>query len=212
MFRRRDARPIWQICKELLWPRGGWGRAFGYMAHRVRRLPDTPERIARGVATGVFTTFTPLYGLHFVIAALLARMFSGNILASILATFFGNPLTYVPIAIVSLRTGRFMLGQPGGGKVDSSLGRKFAGAWQDLWHNFTAIFTPARSEWGQLKIFYDDIFLPWLVGGVVPGIIAGVIGYYLSLPVLRAYQKRRQALAQARLAKRAAKAQGQTQI
>lgn len=211
MFKRRDARPMWQTVKELLWPRGGWGRAFGYMAHRVRRLPDSPERIARGVAAGVFTTFTPLYGLHFVIAALLARLLNGNILASLLATFVGNPLTYVPIAIISLRTGRFLMGQPGGGSVDGSLGHKFAGAWVDLWHNAKALFTAARPEWGRLEVFYGDIFLPWLIGGILPGVIAGAAGYYLSLPVLRAYQKRRQAMMQARLAKRLAKAQGQAQ-
>ncbi len=59
MFRRRDRRPIWQAVVQFMWPRGGWARAFHYVKHRVRRLPDSPERIARGIWAGVFTTFTP---------------------------------------------------------------------------------------------------------------------------------------------------------
>ena len=57
---------------EFVWPRGGWARAFHYVKHRMRRLPDSPERIARGVWAGVFVTFTPLFGMHFVFAVLLA--------------------------------------------------------------------------------------------------------------------------------------------
>ena len=68
---------------ELLWPRGGWTRAFHYVKHRMKRLPDSPERIARGVWAGVFVTFTPLFGFHFVVAVLLARLLKGNILAQV---------------------------------------------------------------------------------------------------------------------------------
>ena len=110
VFKRRDRRAVINIMRDLLWPKGGWSRAFQYVKHRVRRLPDTPERIARGIWVGVFTTFTPFYGLHFVAAILLARVFNGNALAALLATFFGNPLTYIPIGLVSLQTGHFILG------------------------------------------------------------------------------------------------------
>ena len=110
VFKRRDPKPILRAVLEFIWPRGGWTRAFHYVKHRVRRLPDTPEKIARGVWAGVFTTFTPFYGIHFVFAALIATIMRGNILAALMATFFGNPLTYVPIGLVSLQTGHWLLG------------------------------------------------------------------------------------------------------
>ena len=88
MFKRRDRRPIWRAIGEFLWPRGGWSRAFQYVQHRLRRLPDSPERIGRGIWAGVFTTFTPFYGLHFIFAAMVAFVMRGNILASMMATFF----------------------------------------------------------------------------------------------------------------------------
>jgi uncharacterized protein (DUF2062 family) len=176
-----------------LWPRGGWGRAFQYVKHRLRRLPGTPEQIARGIFAGAFTVFTPLFGLHFFLAALLAWIMRGSILAALLATFIGNPLTYVPIAVISLQTGHFLLGTSPRGEVDESVFAKMSGAAGDLWHNFVAIFTPAQANWHELGVFYRDVFFPWLVGGLIPGVVCGLVCYYLSVPVIRAYQKRRAA-------------------
>ena len=93
VFKRRDRRPVWEIVARALYPRGGWRRAAEYIALRLRRLPDSPEKIARGIGAGVFTTFTPFYGLHFILAGILAKILRGNIVAAILGTFFGNPLT-----------------------------------------------------------------------------------------------------------------------
>jgi hypothetical protein len=114
VFRRRDRRPIWRIIFELFWPRGGWGRAARYVQYRVRRLPDTPEKIGRGIWAGVFVTFTPFFGLHFFISVFLAGLMRGNLVAALLATFFGNPLTYIPIAATSLWFGHMLLGQAPG--------------------------------------------------------------------------------------------------
>ena len=83
---------------EFFYPRGGWYRAAQYVRHRLRRLPDQPQRIARGIWAGVFASFTPFYGLHFLSAFLIAKVMRGNILAAILGTFFGNPITFPIIA------------------------------------------------------------------------------------------------------------------
>ena len=191
VFKRRDRRPIWQVILEVVYPRGGWSRAFNYVKHRVRRLPDTPEKISRGIWAGVFTTFSPFYGLHFVVAAIIAKLMRGNILAALMSTFFGNPLTYVPIAVASLQTGHFLLGTRPNSDIHESLGAKFGGAGRDLWHNFKAIFTPEQMDWHHLHVFYDEVFFPYMIGGIIPGIITATIAYYLSVPLIRAYQNRR---------------------
>ncbi|MEO0905356.1 MAG: DUF2062 domain-containing protein [Pseudomonadota bacterium] len=189
VFKRRDRRAIWQIVLDFFYPRGGWTRAFEYVKHRVRRLPDTPQKISRGIWAGVFICFTPLFGLHFVFAAIIARLMRGNIFAALMATFFGNPLTFPPIGYLSISLGSWMLGLPPG-RIDR-LGQKFADASYDLWNNFVAIFTPDRINWRGLQVFYDDVFFPYLVGGIIPGLITATIAYYLSVPVISAYQKRR---------------------
>lgn len=200
VFKRRDRRPVWKVVVDFLYPRGGWVRAFEYVKHRVRRLPDTPEKISRGIWAGVFIAFTPFYGLHFILAVILARLMRGNILASLLATFFGNPLTYLPIAATSLWFGHAILGTRPTDGIENSLGGKFSGAWADLWHNLLAAFSDETMEWTGLARFYDQVFLPYLVGGLIPGVVAASVTYSLSVPVIRAYQNRRRKKLQAKLA------------
>lgn len=184
---------------DFVYPRGGWTRAFHYVKHRLRRMPGTPDMIARGIWAGVFTTFTPFYGLHFLVAAFIARIINGKVLAALLATFFGNPLTYFPIGVISLQTGHFILGTEFKGGTESSLSRKFADAAKDLWTNFQTIFNDQQPDWSGLKVFYDEVFFPYMIGGIIPGIVAATICYYLSVPVIHAYQKRRAARMKKRL-------------
>ena len=193
VFKRRDRRSPVQIASEFVYPRGGWTRAFHYVKHRVRRLPDSPERIARGIGAGVFAAFTPFYGLHFLVAAILARLFNGNLLAALSGTFFGNPLTYVPIGVICLQTGHFLLGTKFDEDDTHGLMGKFADALGDLKNNFFAMFTDRVADWRGLEVFYDEVFFPYMIGGIIPGVVAGVICTYLSLPVIRTYQKRRRA-------------------
>ncbi len=193
VFRRRDRRSFARIIWEFLWPRGGWKRAFQYVKHRVRRLPDSPERIARGIAVGVMTTFTPFYGVHFFVAAFLARVANGNLLAALMATFFGNPLTYVPIGVVSLQTGHWILGTEFDETVDTSLVGKFFDAGHDLWDNLIALITDRDANWQGLDLFWDEVYFPYFIGGILPGLTAGCVAYFLSVPLIRAYQQRRRA-------------------
>ncbi|MBO9452657.1 DUF2062 domain-containing protein [Tropicibacter sp. R16_0] len=193
VFKRRDRRTPVQIASEFVYPRGGWTRAFHYVKHRVRRLPDSPERIARGIGAGVFAAFTPFYGVHFFIAAFGARLINGNILAALSGTFFGNPLTYVPIGVICLQSGHFLLGTEfDEGDKRSFLG-KFADAAGDLKDNTIALFTSREADWHDLGVFYDEVFYPYMIGGIIPGLVAAAICYYLSVPVIRAYQQRRRA-------------------
>jgi len=144
------------------------------------------------------------------VAFLLARIMSGNVLAALLATFFGNPLTYVPIGVVALQTGYWLLGVTwNGDEVHHTLGEVFYGASRDLWVNFKAIFTGAPTDWTRLTEFYNDVFFPYMIGGILPGIISGLVCYYLSVPVIRAYQKRRnKGVLKARLARLKSKVPG----
>ncbi|MEP5729073.1 MAG: DUF2062 domain-containing protein [Sulfitobacter sp.] len=198
IFKRRDPKPTLRAMAEFLWPRGGWARAFHYVKHRMRRLPDSPERIARGIWAGVFITFSPLFGMHFIFAVLLARLMKGNIVASLMATFVGNPLTFVFIALSSLKTGHLILGTELEQGELTALRRQFGDAGNDLWQNFTALFTHAKMDWSGLSIFFDEVFYPYLIGGIVPGIICATIAYYLAVPILQAYQKRRRGLIKAK--------------
>ena len=193
VFKRRDRRSIISILMRFFWPNGGWTRAFHYVNYRLRRLPDSSQKISRGIWAGLFATFTPFYGLHFLTAAIIARLLKGNILAALLATFFGNPLTYVPIGVISLQTGHYFLGTdyipPGeGGK---SILEKFLDAGADLQQNILAFVRGVAPDWSRLEIFYQEVFFPYMIGGIIPGLMMASLGYYLSEPIIQAYQNRR---------------------
>lgn len=190
VFRRRIKRSWKQAVGEFFYPRGGWGRALSYMSHRLGRLPDAPHRIARGIFAGIFVSFTPLFGFHFMVAVLVAWALRGNVIAALISTFFGNPLTFPIIMTLSIELGNWMLGNAGGVPLQQVVAA-FARASMEFWHNIQSVFNADVAHWDNLARFFDRVFLPYLVGGIIPGILCGLGGYYLSLPVIGAYQKRR---------------------
>jgi len=189
VFKRRTPRSYLRMIGEAFWPRGGWKRASIYVVHRLRRLPDPAHRISRGIFAGVFVSFTPFYGFHFLIAAAVAWGVRGNMLATLLATFVGNPVTFPIIAAISVELGAWMLGLPPVPlpKVVSA----FSLASVELWENFKAIFTPAAADWSRMADFFRYVFLPYLVGGIAPGIVVGLLAYYASYPLILSYQRGR---------------------
>lgn len=191
VFRRRDRPGLLERLRSVVLPRGGWRRGLEYLGHRVRRLPDTPHRIALGFASGVFASFTPLFGLHFVLAAGLAKIVRGNILAALLGTIAGNPLTFPLIASTSLWLGRKIVGFGDTGRDYSRVADAFGQAADALWKSSLAIVGIGHSHWGRVVPFLRDVFWPYFVGGLGPGLVAGVASYYLLRPLVAAYQLRR---------------------
>ena len=200
VFKRRTPRTYYEALANSFYPRGGWRRAGQYVVHRLRRLPDPAHKISRGIAAGVFTCFTPFYGLHFLVAAALAWAMRGNIMAALLATFFGNPITFPIIAAISMELGSWMLGRP---PVPlPAIATAFSDAAVELWRNFMAVFTAAPTRWGSLSGFWSQIFFPYLVGGIIPGVATGLAAYFLTHPVLHAYQRARVARLKRKFAKK----------
>jgi uncharacterized protein (DUF2062 family) len=207
VFKRRDRRSFLQALRDTVYPRGGWWRAASYVMHRVRRLPDPPHRIARGVAVGIFVSFTPFYGFHFVLGGIFAWMIRANIPAALMATFVGNPLTFPFIASISVRLGTWMLGMPGNGMALPRVVAAFGQAMLELWRNLAAPFTSQVMHWDRFVDLFLHVFLPYLVGGLGPGLVAAIIGYMATHRIITAYQHRRLRKLKARALKRRAAAE-----
>jgi uncharacterized protein (DUF2062 family) len=191
VFRRRRKLGFFEWLREGVWPRAGWRRAIEYIKHRLRRLPDTLEKIGRGIWAGVFASFTPLFGLHFVLSAILAKVMRGNVLAALIGTFFGNPLTFVPIGLVSMNLGHWLLGSRPQAGLLKALPEAFSAGFRDLWNNLAKVFRGGAADWSGLAEFWREVFLPYLVGGIIPGIICATVCYVLTVQLARAHQARR---------------------
>jgi uncharacterized protein (DUF2062 family) len=170
IFKRRVPQTVAARLTGLVAPKKGWRRGFNYIGKRVQRLPDTPHRIALGFACGVFASFTPLFTLHIVVAAAIAYALRANLIAAALGTFFGNPVTFPFIAGSALAIGGW------------AMGKEKAAERFDL-----------KAVFGDLHGFLDTLFLPYLVGGIAPGLVAAAGVYWLLRPAVAAYQARRRA-------------------
>lgn len=114
LFRRRDPLSFFDRLKKAVWPTRSWRRSSSYYFKRVLRLSATPHAIAAGFAAGVFASFTPFIGFHFIISFAVAFLIGGNILAAAFGTAVGNPLTFPAIWITSYNIGSIVLGaEPG---------------------------------------------------------------------------------------------------
>jgi uncharacterized protein (DUF2062 family) len=43
------------------------------------------------------------------------------------------------------------------------------------------------------------VFFPYLIGGILPGLITATIAYYIAVPLISAYQQRRKKVLRAKL-------------
>jgi len=176
MFKRRARRTFWGRAREFIWPQSGWRRAFAYMTHRIKRLPGTPQSIAAGVACGVAASFTPLVGFHFILAALLAWLIGGSIIASAIGTAVGNPWTFPFIWIGIYRLGALILGWDVSETLPDGL---------------------------TLTYIVDNpiaVLLPMVVGGVPAALVAWSVTYWPVLNIVTKYRE----LRRRRMAKRLA--------
>ena len=169
LFRRREAESLLERMRVHLWPRRSWTRSSRYVAYRLRRLSDTPHAVALGFAIGVFTAATPFLGTHMVAAALLAWVIGGSVVAALLGTFVGNPLTYPLFWYSTYEVGNLMLrGRMDQKQIDLS-GGIFQKSLEQLW----------------------PILKPMTLGSIPVGLALAALSYVLVKPMVEAYKHRR---------------------
>ena len=191
VFKRREKLHWFESIRSWVLPRAGWKRTLTYLGHRLKRLPDSPTRIARGVAFGVFTSFSPFFGFHIIYAMVLARIFRGNLIAAAAGTFFGSPVTFPFIIGGALKLGTWLLGRDPAMHDLGKVGHAFREAFQALWVSFKALFGFGESQMAGLGDFFSEVMLPYFIGGTLLGIAFAIPAFYIAKPIIVAYQKLR---------------------
>lgn len=169
LFRRREAESFLGRMRVHLWPRRSWRRSSRYVVYRLRRLSDSPHAVAIGFAAGVYSAVTPFLGTHMIMAALIAWAIGGSIVAALLGTFVGNPLTYPVFWYSTYEVGNLMLGGTvAKQRIDLSDGI-FQSSLEQLW----------------------PILKPMSLGSIPVGLALAALSYVLVKPMVEAYQHRR---------------------
>ncbi len=182
MFKRRTARSLAAQIYSFIWPKMGWRRAISYYWHRLKRIPGTPESIAMGFACGAAASMMPFMGFHFVLAAFLAWILRGSIIASAIGTIIGNPWTFPFIWIGTYEIGKFF--------IDAN---HLSGGERPFLEMFGGLYQAICTFDGEL--FVDRVMptlVPMLVGSIPVSIIAGISAYFIVLRPIRAVHKLRQ--------------------
>ena len=139
-------------------------RYISYYKLKLARLSASPHAIASGFACGSMVSFTPLLGLHFLLAIVFAYIIRGNYVAALLGTIVGNPITFPFIWGLIYKVGAFV----------TSTKQK------ELNHeiNFDMIMTQTY-----------EIFLPMLLGGAILAIPVWLLTYLLTHSFVSSYKK-----------------------
>jgi uncharacterized protein (DUF2062 family) len=203
LFKRRERRSIFRFFYEVIFSFKGISRAIEYISIRLKRIPDTPHKISLGMSCGIFASFTPLFGLHFLIAGLLSYLLRANVLASLIGTFVGNPITFPVITVFNLKLGEWILGSSEYSSGDG--GKIFEGFLDFIFLIYKSFFTEGsigENNVPRMNEFLNGVFIPYSLGGLILGIFIAVISYFLLRPLVATYQKKRSALKAKRFKKK----------
>jgi uncharacterized protein (DUF2062 family) len=150
---------------------------------RLLALDDPPERTALAFSIGVFIAFSPLLGMHTILATLVAFLFRFNKIAVYTGTFLNNPfITLVPIIISSYAIGAFLLGRP------LRIPAQGLALLQQP-HLLTAEY--------YRKVFHESWYIVWpfTIGGTVLAVVCSLIAYPVTSSLLRARKRTKKPVA-----------------
>ena len=139
-------------------------RFISYYKLKLARLPASPHAIASGFACGSMVSFTPLLGLHFILAVVFAYFFRGNFVAALLGTVVGNPITFPFIWGLIYKVGAF---------VTTIKHKEFN-------HEINLDMITTQTY---------EIFLPMLLGGAILAIPVWLISYLLTHSFVSSFKK-----------------------
>jgi uncharacterized protein (DUF2062 family) len=132
---------------------------------------------------GVFIGFSPLLGLHTILATFIAFLFRFNKVAIYLGTYINNPfLTLVPIILVSYGIGAFLLGRPLRIPPEGIALLKNP-------HLLTGDY------YRQVFVGSWYIMAPFVIGATVLSVVCSAVAYPITLWALRRHRRRRESRA-----------------
>jgi uncharacterized protein (DUF2062 family) len=160
-----------------------WMLSLKSLARRLVNLRASPHEIALGCAIGAFVSVTPLLGVQTILAVLLATLLRGNVPASIVGTFVGNPLSWPFIWASTYAMGLQIVGFEG--MLDPAT----------FQHNMLLVWAAVIEHSPQLLdatvTLLWPLVWPMLAGSIPLGLLTGAVVYYICKNGVQAWRDRR---------------------
>jgi uncharacterized protein (DUF2062 family) len=124
---------------------------------QILAAKDSPRRIAASFAVGVFIGMSPFLGIHTILGLAIAWQFRLNKLVTLIGVYVTNPWTIIPIYTFGTWVGARIMG------IESVI---------------------PSVDWSQITFFgllgsFRHLFLPFVVGSTLNGLVAAALGYFL---------------------------------
>ena len=140
-------------------------RASLFYFLKLIRVKDSKDKLAIGFACGSMVSFSPFIGFHFFLAVIFAYILRGNMVASLIGTFIGNPFTFPFIWIFIYQVGNIFF------KNDKNFSLEFT---------FQSLFDQGY-----------DILIPMLIGSLIVSIPIWLISYFSVKFLMSSFKKRK---------------------
>jgi len=136
----------------------------------LMEIPGKENDIATGFAIGIFISFSPWIGLHIILIFLVTRLFKKSFGAGVLASLVFNPITAPFLWTIEYRVGKLVM---------------------SIFNGYNA--PSLKISFTEFSVLWDNIvtaFYPIFFGGLVLGVPASLLSYFLVQRSLRLYRKR----------------------
>ena len=140
-------------------------RASLFYFLKLIRVKDSQDKLAIGFACGSMVSFSPFIGFHFFLAILFAYILRGNIVASLIGTFVGNPFTFPFIWIFIYKVG-------------------------NIFYNNDQYFSLELTFESLFDQGYD-ILIPMIIGSLIISIPVWFISYFTVKFLMSSFKKRK---------------------
>lgn len=150
-------------------------RFLGKLLHEPNLWHLNRHSVARAMALGLFAAFIPL-PMQMLLAASLAVLCRANLPIAVGLVWLTNPITMPAVFYCTYQLGSWLLQSP-------------------------AIILPDSLTWSWISAELNALWQPFLLGSVVTGVLAGALGYGLTMlfwrwHVRHNWRKRQQARSQ----------------
>ena len=140
-------------------------RASLFYFLKLIRVKDSKDKLAIGFACGSMVSFSPFIGFHFFLAVIFAYILRGNIVASLIGTFVGNPFTFPFIWIFIYKVGNIFF------KNDQNFSLELT---------FQSLFNQGY-----------DILIPMMIGSLIVSIPIWFISYFTVKFLMTSFKRRK---------------------
>ena len=145
-------------------------RKIRYCYLRFRRLQGNPQKIALGMALGVFIGVTPTIPFHTILALAFSYVFGISRVAAVMGVWISNPITIPP-----LYYGSFVIGKK-------------------ILYPHLNLSLPQLVDLRDLVKLGWEINLSLQLGGLILAFPAGILAYFFTLRALKRYRQQKSSL------------------